>query len=1819
MRRSCPVRAALRCCGLLLGLLLGLGPASRAADYYWVGNSGVWTDMSHWASSSGGAGSAYANVPKNTDNVFFDANSFAASNQRVTIAGTVTCHNMTWSGNVRQATFLPGVSGVLEINGDLHYTATMATTPAIGVPHRMLADAAGAVVDMQGVPFGTSLLFDNEGGGWTFTSAFNGAAGTGLNISAARLVSFGSATLTFSTLSTFTGTTAVASTVAGTLDLGSSTTTLLVQSSPGAITLTNPNLTLTAGTSTLNVGASALTSFASPVLFTTGKAFAFNSVAVNSGNGAVFSVANSSFQTLAVNSRLTLNSAATIGAAGSLTLGPDAALLVGAGPGKVLRFGSGATLATRGGGAGFGTVQSALAGSPAILARSGGWASAPLSSATLQDLTFTDGSSGNPANGAAVAAASANLGGNSGIAITALPVTDLYWVGNSGAWHDPGHWASTSGGSAAGNTWVPNVFTNVHFDAGSFTAPGGAVTLDLPGQQCRNLDWTGVANRPTLNAASRCALTVAGSLTLAGPASLTQALAADLFLGQPGGGSYTLTTAGQPLAAHLWFRAPGGSYALLDDVTTTGRVFVESGTLTTNDHTVSAQAFSSGYGFNHSAYATGSGPGSPVSLSPPVVHLGASVLNLLGTNRRSDANALANNYAWDVASVTTAGLTTTPVVLNATGSTINLLNGNNTAFYNSTFRAALGLAYGTVTFANNTGGVVTTMVGNTNTTDTYQHLRFFGSAVIGSNNTIREQLLLTPGQTYLFTNAITQTFSSGAALSASGTCANFITLTGPANAAATRFVSAGNLPLDYVILQHTAFSGGAAWVNQSGLDNGNNTGIAIVPPTTRTLYWVGGGGRWNEAAHWSRSSGGAGGECTPSLVDHVVVDANSASTAGQTLTIDVASSSCRSLDCSAATNGLTLRSAAGQLLNVYGSVAWAPAPNMSLALAGGLAILGTGTASTLTSAGQPLTGALTLNVPGGSVALADHLTSSAGITQVAGTFTTNDQSITAISYATSTPAVKILRLGASRATFNGAWNVAAGTNLTVEPGTSLITVNASTFNGNGQVFYDVVLNSPAASGSLVGNNTFRDLQLTGSTNIQGGNTINGTLTFFPGRAYVFTAGSTTAFGPNAALVSVGLSNTPVTLQSSVNGRFFTWTKTAGGLCADYTYIRDSRAMGGAYFEAGRNGANDQGNNPGWSFGYRPRASYVSRTTCPGEGPHALRIDFTAYDGINNVAGLALTTAQYPLSLRVHNLTANTYEDVSAPATPYYYPIATSTATAQYQITALSTSASSGCGSTSNTDLSTFPVATDAILAGPAGTWSGNGAPADGNWLDCYNWASGAVPDITTDATISPPATVVSLGNGLTAAVSVQPVLNGAGAAVRTLTIPAGAAFTLGSSGQLAAAGHWVNLGTVTAAPTSEVTFGGTATQWLTGGTFGSVVVNNATGLTLVTDASTSGSLALRAGIVTTDGNTWVHSNPSAPSLSGYGAGSYVAGHLRRAIASDAAATYAFPVGTASQYALFELLDHNLRGPGFGTIDARFGPKPGTDANLSYHEPGSLTLYRTVNSAGVWTLTPNAQPSAGTYDAKVSLLPFSGLVDNYFGVLKRSDASSDAADWTGDGGTMSPNGGAGRLLAHGHALRLGLRSFSQFGLGQTQGAPPLPVTLTRFRATASGSCAVRLDWATATEAGSDRFEVERSPDGRLFEKIATVASRNSASGSTYGYLDQHPGEGTTYYRLRLVDLDQTSTYSPVVALTLACSAAGPVRLVPNPATSTVHLLGLRAGQTLHVYGSDGRLVFAGPATGAGQTLEVGGWGTGLYLVHVRNPDGGRVGTYKLLKQ
>ena len=119
------------------------------------------------------------------------------------------------------------------------------------------------------------------------------------------------------------------------------------------------------------------------------------------------------------------------------------------------------------------------------------------------------------------------------------------------------------------------------------------------------------------------------------------------------------------------------------------------------------------------------------------------------------------------------------------------------------------------------------------------------------------------------------------------------------------------------------------------------------------------------------------------------------------------------------------------------------------------------------------------------------------------------------------------------------------------------------------------------------------------------------------------------------------------------------------------------------------------------------------------------------------------------------------------------------------------------------------------------------------------------------------------------------------------------------------------------------------------------------------------------------------------------------------------------------------------------------------------------------------------------------------------------------------------------------------------------AAPLPVELTSFTAVAQGAGA-RLTWGTASEKNCAYFAVERSTDGRVFTTLARVAGQGTTTlAHAYSWTDASASATpTVYYRLRQVDADNTTSYSPVRQVTLAVAKMNPLtpQAYPNPCQS-----------------------------------------------------------------
>jgi hypothetical protein len=201
-------------------------------------------------------------------------------------------------------------------------------------------------------------------------------------------------------------------------------------------------------------------------------------------------------------------------------------------------------------------------------------------------------------------------------------------------------------------------------------------------------------------------------------------------------------------------------------------------------------------------------------------------------------------------------------------------------------------------------------------------------------------------------------------------------------------------------------------------------------------------------------------------------------------------------------------------------------------------------------------------------------------------------------------------------------------------------------------------------------------------------------------------------------------------------------------------------------------------------------------------------------------------------------------------------------------------------------------------------------------------------------------------------------------------------------------------------------------------------------------------------------------------------------------------------------------------------------------------------------------------------------------------------------------------------------------FSGFFIsGQSEAA--LPVTLVSFQAKKREREAY-LQWQTSSEINSDRFDIERSSDGKQWHYLGEVMARGSDVATTdYSYTDALPLAGTNMYRLKMIDraaggriaddraaddriadgIDGAFAYSRIVVLEFETEK---MALYPNPAAGVpvVYLKGVKPGAVKHirVFDMSGRLL-PRPVSQQGG-LDIGKLVPGTYNIEVETTDGGR---------
>jgi hypothetical protein len=167
---------------------------------------------------------------------------------------------------------------------------------------------------------------------------------------------------------------------------------------------------------------------------------------------------------------------------------------------------------------------------------------------------------------------------------------------------------------------------------------------------------------------------------------------------------------------------------------------------------------------------------------------------------------------------------------------------------------------------------------------------------------------------------------------------------------------------------------------------------------------------------------------------------------------------------------------------------------------------------------------------------------------------------------------------------------------------------------------------------------------------------------------------------------------------------------------------------------------------------------------------------------------------------------------------------------------------------------------------------------------------------------------------------------------------------------------------------------------------------------------------------------------------------------------------------------------------------------------------------------------------------------------------------------------------------------------------------LPVKLESFTAKSNGTTVV-LNWITAQEMNLSMFEIERSNDGISWNKISSVSARgNTSTESKYSYSEVVKVASTYSYRLKMVDIDNKSEYSPIVKVAFNTSNNTAIKTYPNPATDFFAVVGGTGTMQVMVVNMNGAVVKMINGYVNNTKVSLNGVVAGNYVVKVSNING-----------
>jgi Secretion system C-terminal sorting domain len=253
-------------------------------------------------------------------------------------------------------------------------------------------------------------------------------------------------------------------------------------------------------------------------------------------------------------------------------------------------------------------------------------------------------------------------------------------------------------------------------------------------------------------------------------------------------------------------------------------------------------------------------------------------------------------------------------------------------------------------------------------------------------------------------------------------------------------------------------------------------------------------------------------------------------------------------------------------------------------------------------------------------------------------------------------------------------------------------------------------------------------------------------------------------------------------------------------------------------------------------------------------------------------------------------------------------------------------------------------------------------------------------------------------------------------------------------------------------------------------------------------------------------------------------------------------TVSFPVGIAS--AFLEALVISEEKDGGGLLSLKYTITDPLTWGLPITDDNGFIITATCATCGVWVVE--------TTNKFITRYRLELKLNNYPGINRPEDLRILYRPLPSEKWFIIGAHSNGNALASGYvARRTNITAFGEFAIGGGGENSLLPVELTQFTASRKGNSAF-LQWETATELNASHYEIEWSNDARTFKAIGRIKAHGTTSvPQKYQFTDAQPEKGVQYYRLKIVDNDNTYGYSLIRSVLFDKTLK--VWVYPNPFT------------------------------------------------------------------